>query len=95
MSADRGLGGTAVLRFPPHVKFRFDEVRQAWVVLAPERLFLPDEHAVEILRRIDGERSLDAIIDDLAREFDAPRSEIAEDVLAMARELFAKRILQQ
>ena len=44
------LDGGTVLRFPPYVKFRFDGKRQAWVVLAPERLLLPDEQAVEILR---------------------------------------------
>ena len=49
-----------MLRFPPHVKFRYDEGRQAWIVLAPERLFLPDEQAVEILRLIDGERTVEA-----------------------------------
>ena len=35
-------------------------------MLAPERLLLPDEHAVAILRLIDGKRDVDAIIDDLA-----------------------------
>ena len=39
--------GDAVLRFAPHTRFRFDEVRHAWIVLAPERLMLPDEQAVE------------------------------------------------
>jgi pyrroloquinoline quinone biosynthesis protein D len=87
------IDGAAVLRFPPHVKFRFDERRQAWLLLAPERLLLPDEQAVEILRRVDGARSLDAIIDELAREFDAPRSEIAEDVLAMVQDLVNKKVL--
>ena len=55
------------------VKFRFDTVRQAWVVLAPERLFLPDEQAVAILTLVDGARTLGAIIDDLAARFDAHR----------------------
>ena len=39
---------------PPHAKFRFDEVRQAWIVLAPERLLLPDEQAVAVLQLVDG-----------------------------------------
>ena len=87
-------GGT-VLRFPPHVKFRFDERRQAWVVLAPERLFLPDEQAVEILKLVDGARSVDAIIDELAGQFDAPRAEIAGDVAAMLHDLVDKKVLQR
>src|ERR1700751_756040 len=71
------LDGNAVLRFAPHARFRFDEVRQAWVVLAPERLLLPDEQAVEILRLIDGERAVDAIINELATRVAAPRACIA------------------
>lgn len=88
------LHGGTVLRFPPHVKFRFDERRQAWIVLAPERLLLPDEQAVEILKLVDGMRSLDAIIDELARQFDATRTEIAEDVLAMLQDLIDKKVLR-
>ncbi len=86
---------TDVLSFAPHVRFRFDETRKAWVVLAPERLLLPDEQAVEILRLIDGERDVDAIIDDLARRFDAPRDVIAGDVLPMLQDLVDKRVLRQ
>jgi len=37
------IEGAAVLLFAPHVRFRFDERRKAWIVLAPERLLLPDE----------------------------------------------------
>jgi len=87
-------GGT-VLRFPPYVKFRFDEKRQAWIVLAPERLLLPDEQAVEILKLVDGERSVDAVIDALAAQFDAPRAEIAGDVQAMLQDLIDKKVLQR
>jgi len=87
--------GTAVLSFAPHVRFRFDETRQAWVVLAPERLLLPDEQAVEILRLVDGERDVDAIIDELARRFDAPRDVIAGDVVPMLQDLVDKKVLRQ
>jgi pyrroloquinoline quinone biosynthesis protein D len=89
------LDGGTVLRFPLHVKFRFDERRQAWIVLAPERLLLPDEQAVGILKLVDGQRSIDAIIDGLAGQFDAPRAEIAADVIAMLQDLIDKRVLQR
>ena len=88
------LDGKAVLRFAPHARFRFDEVRQAWIVLAPERLFLPDEQAVEILRLIDGERDVDALVDELASRFDAPRDVIAGDVLKMLQDLLDKKVLR-
>jgi len=86
--------GKAVLRFAPHAKFRFDEVRQAWIVLAPERLLLPDEQAVEILQMVDGERTVDNIIDDLARRYEAPRDVIAGDVVKMLRDLLDKKVLR-
>jgi pyrroloquinoline quinone biosynthesis protein D len=85
--------GETVLRFARHVRFRFDEVRRAWVVLAPERLLLPDEQAVAVLRLVDGVRDADAVIDALSREYEAPREVIAGDVLPMLQDLVDKRIL--
>jgi pyrroloquinoline quinone biosynthesis protein D len=83
-----------VPRFGAGVRFRYDEVRQAWVVLAPERLFLPDEQAVEILKLIDGTRSLGGIVDHLAERFNAPHEVIAADVSAMLRDLADKGVLR-
>jgi pyrroloquinoline quinone biosynthesis protein D len=88
------VDGGAVLRFAPHAKFRFDEVRQAWIVLAPERLLIPDERAVEILRLINGERDVDAVIDELARRYEAPREVIEGDVVAMLQDLVDKKVLR-
>jgi pyrroloquinoline quinone biosynthesis protein D len=87
--------GDAVLRLAPHTRFRFDEVRQAWIVLAPERLMLPDEQAVEILQLIDGERAVDGIIDELVGRYDAPRDVIAGDVIKMLQDLVDKKVLRR
>ena len=89
------LEGSAVLNFAPHVRFRFDERRKAWIVLAPERLLLPDEQAVAILQLIDGKRDVDAIIDELAGQFDAPRETIAGDTLPMLQDLLDKKVLRR
>jgi len=40
--------------FPRHVKFHFNKQREQWVILAPERLLVPDETSVEILQLCDG-----------------------------------------
>ena len=71
-------------------RLRHDAVRDAWVVLAPERLFLLDEPAVEVLKLVDGIRSVPDIVDALAARFDAPREAIAADVGAMLRDLADK-----
>lgn len=77
------------------VKFRFDSVRDAWVLLAPERLFLPDEIAVEVLKLVDGTRTLGTIIDELAARFGAPRETIAADVTTLLRDLAEKGAVTQ
>ena len=72
------------------VKFRFDRARDAWILLAPERLFMPDEVAVEVLKRVDGVTNVTAIVDELAAAFNAPREEIESDVLGMLEDLSRK-----
>ena len=81
---------TVTPRLRRGVKFRFDETRQAWVLLAPEKLFTPQGTAVEILKRVDGTRTLGEIVDDLAGAFQAPRDLIARDVETMLRDLETK-----
>ena len=87
------MTGTATMSVPAFnrgFRLRHDAVRGAWVVLAPERLFLLDEPAVEVLKLVDGVRSVPDIVDALAARFDAPRAAIAADVEAMLRDLADK-----
>jgi pyrroloquinoline quinone biosynthesis protein D len=84
----------AVPRLARGMKLRQDAARDGrWVVLGPERMFVPDETALEVLRLVDGTRPLAAIVDDLAARFDAPRAEILADVRAMLEELAAKGVV--
>jgi pyrroloquinoline quinone biosynthesis protein D len=81
-------------RFAPGVRLRFDETRQAFIVLAPERLFVPDETALAVLKLVDGARATAAIVDDLAARFEAPREEIEGDVLELLQDLADKGVLR-
>src|SRR4051794_25687397 len=54
---------------PRHAKLKFDETRQRWVILAPERVLAPDDIAVEILQLCDGARSVADMIDQLAEKY--------------------------
>jgi pyrroloquinoline quinone biosynthesis protein D len=83
----------SVPRFGPGMRLREDATRGRWVVMGPERMFVPDETALEVLRLIDGARSVDAIVEELAARFAAPREEIAADVLALLEELAAKGVV--
>ena len=79
--------GDAVPAFNRGFRLRHDAVRDAWVVLAPERLFQLDGPAAEVLQLVDGTRPVSAIVDSLAARFNAPRPVIALDVAAMLRDL--------
>ena len=87
------VGAASVLRLAPHIVFRFDETRQRWIMMAPERLMLPDEQAVEILKLVDGTASIEAIVGTLASRYNAPREEIAGDVTEMLQDLADKGYL--
>jgi len=78
---------------PVGVKLRFDKQRDQWVILAPERLFVLDAIALEIVKRCDGAASVAEIVDDLAATFAAPRDVILKDVGALLQDLADKRIL--
>ena len=84
----------SVPRFQPHMKLKFDKKRQRWTILAPERLFLPDEIALEILQRCDGVATIKAIVDELADKFDAPNEVIMADVRKMVQDFLNKGVLE-
>ena len=62
------------------MRLTHNEAQGGWVLLAPERVFKADAPAVEIIKRCTGEATLDAIVDDLAKTFNAPRERILADV---------------
>jgi pyrroloquinoline quinone biosynthesis protein D len=82
-------------KLPRHAKLKFDETRKVWVILAPERVLVPDETAVEVLQLCDGMRSVAVVVDQLAAKYAAERSAIATDVVAMLQDLADKGFLTE
>jgi pyrroloquinoline quinone biosynthesis protein D len=80
--------------FTRGTRLRQDDARGQWVLLAPERAFVPDEIAVEILRLVDGATRLGTIIDRLAGRFEASRDIVSQDVLELVNGLAAKGLLR-
>src|ERR1700709_1826687 len=80
---------------PRHAQLRFDETRQVWVILAPERVLAPDEIAVEVLQLCDGVRSVADMVDQLATKYAAERNAIATDVMTMLQDLADKGFLTE
>jgi pyrroloquinoline quinone biosynthesis protein D len=82
-------------KLPRHAKLKFDETRQVWVILAPERVLAPDEIAVEVLQLCDGVRSVTDMVDQLTAKYAADRGAIAADVIAMLQDLADKGFLTE
>lgn len=88
------LEAASMPRFPRGTRFRFDSTRKAWVILAPERLMMPDEIATEVLKLVDGERTILLIAEHLSAQFGAPLDEILNDILLMLQELADDTVLE-
>ena len=81
-------------RLPRGVRLVHNEAQGGWVLLAPERVLKADAIAAEIVKRCTGEVTLEAIVNDLAKSFNAPRERILTDVTAMLRGLADKKLLE-
>jgi pyrroloquinoline quinone biosynthesis protein D len=79
---------------PGHIKLRHDAGRGRWLILAPERVFEPDETAVAVLKLCDGARTVADIAGELAREYNAPTKEIVADIVAMLQDLADKGVVK-
>lgn len=92
MSERLVITGESMPSLPSHVRLRNDQ-RRGWVMLAPERVLIPDEIAVEILHLCDGKTTVDDIAGALAQEFSAPEDEIRRDVIETLQNLADKGFL--
>ncbi|WP_424390702.1 pyrroloquinoline quinone biosynthesis peptide chaperone PqqD [Methyloceanibacter sp.] len=75
---------------PAYLKLRHDAGRGRWVLLAPERILMPDETAVAVLKLCDGKRSVEEITEALAKDYAAPVDVIRKDVLELLQGLADK-----
>ena len=87
------IEAASVPAFPRHVKFHFNKQREQWVILAPERLLVPDETSVEILKMCDGTATVQTIVGKLVEKFNAPADVITKDVIRMLQDLADKGFL--
>jgi pyrroloquinoline quinone biosynthesis protein D len=94
MTEARRIDPATVPQFMPGVRLQFSEPRQQWIVQAPERVLMPDEIAVAVLRRCDGSASIEAIAAALAEEYGAPRQAVQDDVLEMLQDLVDKGVVE-
>ena len=81
-------------RLPRGVRLVHNEGQGGWVLLAPERVFKADRIAAEVLKRCTGDANFEAIVDDLATAFGAPRERVEADVATLLQGLADKKLLE-
>jgi pyrroloquinoline quinone biosynthesis protein D len=82
------IDGSARPRLAPHARLRRrgDET----LLLAPERGFVLDGTAAEVLARCDGATAVDALVQTLAAEHQAPPEVVRRDVERLLAQLVAR-----
>lgn len=88
------IGKDSCPSMPKFIKLRHDPGRGRWVLLAPERVFNPDDTAVAVLQKCDGKTTVGAIAEALAAEYGATVDVIAADITAMLQELADKCVVK-
>ncbi|MCW2249136.1 pyrroloquinoline quinone biosynthesis protein D [Azospirillum fermentarium] len=80
------------VRLAPGVMLRHDRARDEWMLLAPERVLVLDETALAVVRATTARDAgtVGEAITRLAADYEAPRADIAADVLEMLNDLLAK-----
>ncbi len=73
------LKNETILEIVPTFRVQWEEVQNCYVVLYPEGMVKLSQSAGEIMKRIDGEKSVIDIIDDLSNAFDG--ADVKEDVM--------------
>ena len=79
MSSDAALRLEDAPRIAGRFRLQYEQAQSAWVLLYPEGMVKLSASAGEIMQRIDGKTTLDALIRDLEAAF--PGAALRQDVL--------------
>ncbi len=76
------MNNTEIYTLAPHYRFQWEEAQQSYVMLFPEGMIKLNGGAGEVIRRVDGKRSVDEIVHELKLAF-PDVDDIESDVVAM------------
>jgi pyrroloquinoline quinone biosynthesis protein D len=66
-------------RLVAHYRLQWEEVQKSWVLLYPEGMVKLNGSAGEIMHRLDGEKTVQTLIDELEKQFET--TGLSADVL--------------
>lgn len=87
------MNDAAIPVMPRGVRLHRDQVRDRWVLLAPERTIALDAIGHAILSELDGATSFGGLVNRLAEKYQAPAEQIRGDAADFLSRLAERRFL--
>lgn len=88
------VGDGDVFALARRVRLRFIAARSGWFVLVPEGVVALNDSAAEVLEACDGNRTVGAVIDSLAREHpEVDRETLTEGIRSVLERMAARRFV--
>lgn len=87
------VGEASMPQLARGTRLQFDKHRDQWIVQAPERLFVLDPIALDIVQHCTGAASVTAIVDELVAKYNAPREIILRDVSTVLQDFADKGVM--
>lgn len=76
------MNQTDIYKLAPHYRFQWEEAQQCYVLLFPEGMIKLNGGAGEVIKRVDGKKTVADIVGELQQAFpDVP--DIQSDIVAM------------
>ena len=76
------MNQTDIYKLAPHYRFQWEEAQQCYVLLFPEGMIKLNGGAGEVIKRVDGKKTVADIVAELQQAFpDVP--DIQSDIVAM------------
>lgn len=88
----RSLNPDAILVLTAGMRLQWEKAQQAFVLLYPEGMIRLNESAGEVLKRVDGNRPVKAIVQELEGEFEDDN--LADDVYELLEGALAQGWVQ-
>jgi coenzyme PQQ biosynthesis protein PqqD len=80
-------------RLARKAKLKLDPIEHEYLLLSPERGLKLNPTAAEILRRCDGERTIDAIAEELASLASVPVERVKGDALSLLADMVKRGLV--
>ena len=86
--SEPNLSLDSVISLQRQYRFQYEEKQQSFVLLYPEGLIKLHGSAGEILKRVDGKTTVEAIVDDLQQNF--PGVDLRQDVIEFLEDAYVR-----